>query len=86
MGASGAAAVAGHDLLLYRSSADGVEIFSAVCTHEGCKVSPTEERFECPCHRSVYNLRTGEAEGGPARIALTRYTAEIADGEIRVLI
>jgi menaquinol-cytochrome c reductase iron-sulfur subunit len=53
---------------------------SSRCMHLGCPVRyvPGAERFECPCHGGVYNLR-GEVAGGPAVRPLDRfYTLERA--------
>jgi cytochrome b6-f complex iron-sulfur subunit len=38
------------------------------CTHLGCSVPyvPSENRFHCPCHGSLYNKKTAVVEGGPA--------------------
>ena len=38
------------------------------CTHLGCAVPyvPSENRFHCPCHGSLYNKLTAVVEGGPA--------------------
>lgn len=38
------------------------------CTHLGCSVPfvPSEGRFHCPCHGSLYNKHTAVVEGGPA--------------------
>lgn len=86
VGETGRSQAGEHDLLLYRASDSEVHVFSNVCTHEGCAVDPEEDRFHCPCHGSVYQLEDGVPYGGPAREPLTRFTAEIAEGEIRVLV
>jgi cytochrome b6-f complex iron-sulfur subunit len=38
------------------------------CTHLGCSVPyvPSENRFHCPCHGSLYEKKTAVVEGGPA--------------------
>lgn len=86
VGETGSAQAGDHDLLLYRASESELHVFSNVCTHEGCAVDPEEDRFYCPCHGSVYQLEDGVPYGGPARDPLTRFTAEISEGEIRVLV
>lgn len=52
-------------------NADGVLIFSAICTHLNCTVNSwmPEERFlRCPCHLSTFAaLSGGSVTGGPAR-------------------
>lgn len=86
VGQTGRAQAGEHELLLYRASEEEVHVFSNVCTHEGCAVDAQEDRFHCPCHGSVYQLEDGVPYGGPAREPLTRFTAEIDEGEIRVLV
>ncbi|GAB3189561.1 Rieske (2Fe-2S) protein [Nesterenkonia suensis] len=86
VGASAAASVDGQDLLLHRIADDEVHAFSAVCTHQGCTVEAEDTQFPCPCHGSVFAVDTGEPTSGPATRPLTRFEAEIGDGEIRVLV
>lgn len=57
----------GAYVLVTRTSASGVVGFSAVCTHAGCTVSGN---FQCPCHGSAFNPRTGAVVQGPAVQAL----------------
>ena len=41
--------------------------FSAVCTHMGCTVSTINNgTIDCPCHGSMYSIKTGAVVGGPA--------------------
>ncbi|MBI4687639.1 MAG: ubiquinol-cytochrome c reductase iron-sulfur subunit [Nitrospirae bacterium] len=44
---------------------EGLFAISAICTHLGCIVYPTEWGFQCPCHGSKYN-EDGKVIGGPA--------------------
>ena len=40
-----------------------------ICTHEGCTLSEGDlsgEAVQCPCHGSIFNLKTGEVIQGPA--------------------
>ena len=42
------------------------------CTHRGCSLSEGTVRgnnIECPCHGSVFDIRTGKAVNGPAKKA-----------------
>ncbi len=46
----------------------GVKALYKVCVHLGCiyRWTPTNDRFECPCHGSKY-LKSGTRIDGPAR-------------------
>jgi cytochrome b6-f complex iron-sulfur subunit len=64
-------------------TSDGLLALYGVCTHLGClpKWVPTNERFECPCHGSKFELNGGYIEG-PAPRALDRFVTTVvyADG------
>lgn len=53
---------------LVHPTTDGFRAFSAVCTHAGCTVAfdSSTDTFNCPCHGSVFNGRTGAVINGPA--------------------
>lgn len=55
-------------------SADGVLVYSAICTHKNCTVEswmPDERHLRCPCHLSEFAaLAEGNVKGGPARLPL----------------
>jgi len=54
------------------SDDNGLFAISAVCTHLGCIVSPSEFGFQCPCHGSRYDEK-GNVIGGPAPRPLEWY-------------
>lgn len=58
--------------------------FSPVCPHQGCMVNPARDRYVCPCHNSVFDMATGDVQGGPATTGLTRYPVTV-EGE-RVIV
>lgn len=64
---------------------EGVLALYGVCTHLGClpRWVPTNNRFECPCHGSKFDLDGGYIEG-PAPRALDRFvvTVTYTDGEV----
>ena len=64
-------------------SADGVLIYSAVCTHTGCTVQgwlPEERHLRCPCHLSQFAaLDEGEVKGGPAKRPLAMIPVTLSD-------
>jgi cytochrome b6-f complex iron-sulfur subunit len=55
------------------------------CTHLGCTVPwlEDEERFNCPCHSSIFN-KVGEVISGPAPRPMDLFPIEIEAGQIVV--
>ncbi len=53
-----------------------------VCTHLGClyKWEPTNNRFKCPCHASMFS-REGHYIRGPAPRSLDQFRVKIVDGD-----
>ena len=74
-----------EDILLIRNSEKTVLIFNAHCTHKGCivKYSERNNRIECPCHGSQYDLN-GNVLKGPAPRPLTTHSGELDGGQIIV--
>jgi 3-phenylpropionate/trans-cinnamate dioxygenase ferredoxin component len=78
--------------------ADGKEIllinmgknFTAIgnkCTHMGCRLSGGKidgETIRCPCHGSMFNVRTGQVVRGPATRPEPTYTVAVENGEILI--
>jgi len=52
------------DRALIRTSATTFEAFSRVCTHQGCITDIQNNRFECPCHGSIFS-NDGSVVRGP---------------------
>jgi Rieske Fe-S protein len=44
----------GHERAVMRTSATTFLALSKICTHQGCETDVTNNRFECPCHLSVF--------------------------------
>ena len=65
--------------------ANGNQVLSAVCPHEGCEVAwqQNTNRFACPCHES-YFAADGSRISGPARRALDTLPARVQDGKLQV--
>ena len=55
----------GTDILIKRNPG-GIEAFSSVCPHLGCRVHwvPSRKEFFCPCHNAVFD-GDGMAVSGP---------------------
>jgi nitrite reductase/ring-hydroxylating ferredoxin subunit len=57
------------------------------CTHRGCKLSSgvfEGETVKCPCHKSVFNVKTGEVVHGPASKPEPKYAVKGEDEQILV--
>ncbi|MGI9607773.1 MAG: ubiquinol-cytochrome c reductase iron-sulfur subunit [Acidimicrobiales bacterium] len=76
---AGAVEVAAAKSFLVRIEGELVAL-SEKCTHLGCRVPYCESsnRFECPCHGSVFN-RAGELLTGPSPRGLDRHPVELGD-------
>ena len=55
------------------------------CPHLGCRVPEcvSAQRFECPCHGSVFN-RVGEWVGGPAPRGMDRFRVTLVEGRLHL--
>ena len=54
------------------------------CTHQGCSLSDGDlsgDEVTCPCHGSVFNVKTGEVLQGPAQEPAPTYPLQV-EGEI----
>ena len=51
---------------------------SAVCTHRGCKLSPSQDGFGCKCHGSRFSV-DGKVLRAPAKTDLPRYAVAQSD-------
>lgn len=78
--------LADEKIYVFRDQDKGFAVASAVCTHLGCTVAffPSDGRFHCPCHGSVFSA-TGSVMHGPAPKALNWYEVTLArDGRLQV--
>jgi 3-phenylpropionate/trans-cinnamate dioxygenase ferredoxin subunit len=58
-----------------------------ICPHMGCKLSGgiiKDGNVICPCHKSVFELKTGNLIDGPAKKSLAVYKTRIENGQIMV--
>lgn len=57
---------------------DGLKVFSAICTHLGCKIKWEQyrNRFYCPCHQGVFDVG-GKVVSGPPPRPLDEFRVEI---------
>jgi cytochrome b6-f complex iron-sulfur subunit len=70
---------------LSRLEDGGFLALSRKCTHLGCTVpwDSKEEKFVCPCHSSIYDIR-GEVVSPPAPRALDMYRVSIENNVVKV--
>lgn len=76
-----------HKAVWAVKQADGeITVFSPMCTHLGCGYhwDPSERKFKCPCHGSVYDV-DGRVLGGPAPRRLDVLPSKLEDGRLLVL-
>jgi Rieske Fe-S protein len=68
----------GRMVMFIRDSEDSVIGIDPTCTHQQCTVEHKEgsDKFECPCHGSVYDLQ-GNVLKGPAEKPLTRFETSL---------
>lgn len=57
-----------HKIAAWRDDDGALHLHSAVCPHLGCVVhwNPAENSWDCPCHGSRFDARTGARLNGPA--------------------
>ncbi len=60
------------DVLLIRTSQTQFTAVKTICTHKGCDVDLSGDKFVCPCHGSEYTL-DGKVTQGPAKSNLKTY-------------
>ena len=57
------------------------------CTYRGCKLSSgvfEGETVKCPCHKSVFNVKTGAVVHGPASKPSPKYAVKVEEEQILV--
>jgi Rieske Fe-S protein len=74
--------VDGHAILLSQPSEGQVAAFSALCPHQGCRVAAQGADFECPCHGSRFDGKTGAVLAGPSPRALTPLTVTVSGNDV----
>jgi cytochrome b6-f complex iron-sulfur subunit len=67
-------------IIVAQPSAGQVVAFSAICTHQGCKVAPAGATLNCPCHGSKFETATGKVLNGPAQADLAKVAVKV-DGQ-----
>ena len=78
--------VKGKSIIITNTHSGNLKAFSAICTHEGCKVkwNQRDANIHCPCHSGTYHPRTGRVISGPPPYPLRRYEITTRGEEIYV--
>ena len=78
--------VAGVSVLLVNVDGEYYAIGNK-CTHRGCNLSKGAldgEAVKCPCHKSVFNVKTSAVIHGPASKPEPKYVAKVEEDQILV--
>ncbi|MGH2569689.1 MAG: ubiquinol-cytochrome c reductase iron-sulfur subunit, partial [bacterium] len=62
---------------------DGFVALTSRCTHQGCRVQPSETFIRCSCHGSTFDLQ-GRVLRGPALDPLPQYPVSVAGDRIEI--
>ena len=63
----------------------GIYALDNHCIHGGCRLvhgTLEGETLHCPCHNSVFRVKTGEVVSGPALSSQPAYPVVLENGEI----
>lgn len=72
-----------EEAVYVRRTGDEIEVLSAVCPHTGCLVRRQGEGFDCPCHKSRFDVEGRNVEG-PSPRPLDRLQWKIERGRLVV--
>ena len=82
VGGSIETALNGKAIFVSQPTAGTVVAFSAVCTHQGCIVKLVDTSFDCPCHGSKFDPKTGAVLAGPAPKPLIGITVTVSGDSV----
>jgi Rieske Fe-S protein len=82
VGGAVAVDIDGAPCIVAQPTAGSVVAFTAICTHQGCKVAPAGAQLNCPCHGSQFDAFTGEVKHGPAEAPLTALAVAVKGDEV----
>lgn len=77
-------AVGNKPVIITNPQGEGLQAFSAICTHLGCVVFWNEAGgyIQSPCHDGRFNAKTGDVISGPPPRPLPRYELGINGEEV----
>ncbi len=75
-----------NSVWLYSEDGERFRAYNGHCTHLGCgfNYDPEHKRFVCPCHRGVFDVKTGAVISGPPPRPLDELKAEVRDAAVFV--
>jgi Rieske Fe-S protein len=82
VGGAVAASAPSGPIIVAQPTAGEVVAFSAICTHQACKVAPAGKTLNCPCHGSKYDALTGKVLNGPAQADLSPVAVEVSGQDV----
>ena len=73
--------------LAFKENNDEPILISSVCTHLGCTVQNklNKGRLLCPCHITYFELETGKALEGPAKLPLPMIPFVVEDEKVYIV-
>lgn len=75
---------AGNGAVLIRTTEGQYLAYSRKCAHLGCSIDydKTQRCLTCPCHRGIYDARTGYVMLGPPPRPLDQIVLQMRGGEV----
>ena len=72
---------------LYTEDGESFIAYSGTCTHLGCSFGYDKAKniFVCPCHRGMFDVKSGKVLSGPPPRPLDSLAVKIENGEVHVL-
>ncbi|MEC7765139.1 MAG: non-heme iron oxygenase ferredoxin subunit [Pseudomonadota bacterium] len=74
------------EIAIYRLE-DGFYATTNICTHQYAQLTEgyiEDGMIECPLHQALFDIRTGKAQGGLAKVDLSTYPVKVEDGRVLV--
>jgi menaquinol-cytochrome c reductase iron-sulfur subunit len=67
---------------IYTEDGSKFTVYNGQCTHLGCSYAfeKDKDRFHCPCHHGLFELKTGQVIYGPPPRPLDRLEVKVQDG------
>ncbi|SCL37108.1 Ferredoxin subunit of nitrite reductase or a ring-hydroxylating dioxygenase [Micromonospora rhizosphaerae] len=74
---------ADRDVVVTQPKPGEFKAFSAICTHQGCKVTSIEGgTINCPCHASKFSIADGSVKAPPATKPLPAKEIKVTGDQI----